>query len=336
MDRIKNYIQETIGLDININPARNNILSGMPIYLHRAYSWYELDILKHKFLVAYTEDDDEFSATSIDKQLSNVEDKLGLPVILCVNNMEFYNRRRLIERNRAFIVPNKQMYVPLLFMSFTEYKTYIKKDDFLYLQPFAQVIVIAHLLNNSHDFNIETKTFKEIAEKFQVNAINVSRAVENLVELDLVETKINGRSKSIVFKMDGEHLWNYCLEQGIFRNPMTKEYFSNELLHWNKDLLVAGDTALSKLTNMNPAYQKTYAMDLTTFKWMKKNDAFYELNQYEGNYCLQVWRYNPDFISKISKSFFNTVDPLSLYLTYEDAEDVRVQIELDELIKGLW
>ena len=44
---------------------------------------------------------------------------------------------------------------------------------------------------------------------------------------------------------------------------------------------------------------------------------------------LQLWIYSPALFGN------NTVDPLSLYLSLKDDPDERVQIALDELMKGI-
>jgi hypothetical protein len=49
-----------------------------------------------------------------------------------------------------------------------------------------------------------------------------------------------------------------------------------------------------------------------------------------GNNVIQIWRYSPSLLSGT-----NTVDKLSLYLSLKDADDERIQIELDNLIKEM-
>ena len=337
MIQLKKYINEIIGIDCELQSLNKNVLNQLPIYLRNAYQWYELYILQQHFIIAYTETDEDFTIASIDNQLTTIEEKLNQPIILCVNELEAYNRKRLIERKRAFIVPFKQMYIPYIFVDFTEYKYQTKGRSTKRLQPFAQVLVIAHLLNNQNGYNIEHISFKEIAEQFQVNTINISRAIDNLMELNLIEIEQYGRSKIFYFKEDKKTLWEKGLQKEIFINPISKQYYTEYNLAWNNELLKAGDTALTAYTNMNPTDQIVFATDNKTFNLIKKKNESNIFNEYEGRFLFQIWKYNPNLLNRINQSESDKVDPISLFLTYKDDQDERVQMELEHLInKTLW
>lgn len=337
MIHLKKYITEIIGIGCEIQSLNKSVLNQLPIYLRNAYQWYELYILQQHFIIAYTETDKDFTIASIDNQLTTIEEKLNQPIILCVDEIEAYNRKRLIERKRAFIVPFKQMYIPYLFVDFTEYKYQTKGRTTIRLQPFAQVLIIAHLLNNQNGYNIEHISFKEIAEQFQVNTINISRAIDNLMELNLIEIQQNGRSKMFYFKEDKKTLWEKGLQKDIFINPISKQYYTEYNLDWNNELLKAGDTALTAYTNMNPTDQIVFATDNKTFNLIKKKNKPNIFNEYEGRFLFQIWKYDPNLLNRINQSKSEQVDPISLFLTYKDDQDERVQMELEHLInKTLW
>lgn len=333
MIQIKSYIKEIIGVDCDIQQLDKAILNQLPVYLRNGYKWYALYLFQKQFVVAYTETDDDFTIASIDTQLAAVEEKLNQPIILCTDAMEAYNRKRLIERKRAFIIPFKQMYIPYLFVDFTEYRYQTKGRAIQRLQPFAQVIIIAHLLNSKQHYHIEHVPFKEIANQFQVNTINISRAVENLAELNLIEIEQEGRNKMFSFKDDKKTLWDKGLKNELFINPVAKRYFVNNDFNWITNLLKAGDTALTSYTNINPSNQMVFAVDNQVFNLIKKNNNASIFNEYEGRYSLQIWKYDPDFMNGINQSAYDKVDPISLYLSYKDDQDERVQMELEQLIK---
>lgn len=337
MIQLKKYITEIIGIGCEIQSLDKSVLNQLPIYLRNAYQWYELYILQQHFIIAYTETDEDFTIASIDNQLTTIEEKLNQPIILCVDEIEAYNRKRLIERKRAFIVPFKQMYIPYLFVDFTEYKYQTKGRTTIRLQPFAQVLIIAHLLNNQNGYNIEHISFKEIAEQFQVNTINISRAIDNLMELNLIEIQQHGRSKMFYFKEDKKTLWEKGLQKDIFINPISKQYYTEYNLDWNNELLKAGNTALTAYTNMNPTDKIVFATDNKTFNLIKKKNESNIFNEYEGRFLFQIWKYDPNLLNRINQSKSEKVDPISLFLTYKDNQDERVQMELEHLInKTLW
>lgn len=331
------YIKDIVGIECEIHPMDKLALKQLPIYLRNTYHWYDLVIMGRQFIIAYSTTCEDFSIAAIDHQLSNIEDKLNRPVILCVEELEAYNRKRLIEKKRAFIIPFKQMYIPHLFMDLTEYRYQTKVSPSRYLQPFAQAIVIAHLLNRNNEYQIEKEPLMNIAKLFDVNTINVSRAVGDLETHGFIETYRDGRYKLFNFKMDKKELWNYGLEKKLFTNPITKLYYSDQKSHFNSYILNGGDMALAYYTNINPTDQIVYAMDNATFNLIKKNNPQNVFNEDEGLFCWQVWKYDPILIHKVNQSFSGNVDPLSLYLTYREDKDARVQIELENLInKFIW
>jgi hypothetical protein len=69
---------------------------------------------------------------------------------------------------------------------------------------------------------------------------------------------------------------------------------------------------------------------------MKENNDFIGLNEFEGKYCLEIWKYDPMLlINNLEKN--DLVDPLSLYLSLQNNHDERIKMELDKLKnKYLW
>lgn len=337
MIEIKNYLSKIIGIDCDVQVLDQAMLIQLPIYLRNAYQWYGLFLFHKQFIVAHTRTDDDFTIAAIDKQLGTIEEKLKQPIILCVDEMEAYNRKRLIEKRRAFIVPFKQMYIPYLFVDFTEYRYQTKRHFVQRLQPFAQVLTIAHLLNVDQRYHLEHIPFKEIANQFQVNYINISRAVENLAELNLIEIEHEGRYKFLRFKDNRKTIWQKGLQRDIFINPIFKQYFVEYDFNWNLKLLKAGDAALTEYTNINPSYQMVFAVENQIFNLIRRGNKAIVFNEYGGKYSFQIWKYDPNFMNRISQSANDKVDPFSLYLTYKDDQDERVQLELERLInRFLW
>lgn len=334
MDKIRDYINECIGIDAKVNSLNRQYLLQIPIYLRNGYEWFEIEILDRKFLLAYIREDDDFSIAAINKQLLLIEEKLNMFVVVCVDQLEPYNRQRLVKAKRGFIVPGKQMFVPNLFLDFKEYKTIKKVNRTERFLPLSQTMVIYHLLNKGKKAEIEDRPFKDIAALFKTNTINVSRAIENLQQLDLVEVTKRGRSKMFRFVDDRKQLWAKALADNYAVDPVHKVVYSDQS-KYVQHLLLAGDTALAEYTDMNPSRQVTRAMDQESFAHLKKNTDI-EFHDYEDEYAYQIWKYDPDFMNKITGEYDAKVDPLSLYLTYINDRDERIEMELDKLIDRIW
>ncbi len=60
-------------------------------------------------------------------------------------------------------------------------------------------------------------------------------------------------------------------------------------------------------------------------------------NEYEGKYCLEVWKYDPLKLVGEMPNDIAVVDPLSLYLSLKDSTDERIEMALEKIIKDyIW
>ncbi len=57
-------------------------------------------------------------------------------------------------------------------------------------------------------------------------------------------------------------------------------------------------------------------------------------NPTEGQYCLEVWKYDPLRLATQANLKNGVVDPLSLYLSMQDMQDERIAMALDQIING--
>ena len=104
-----------------------------------------------------------------------------------------------------------------------------------------------------------------------------------------------------------------------------------------KGLLKSNTTALEEYTDMNPSALEYFAIEKKQFYELEKNNKLVNLNNENGNFALEVWKYNPELITKgITKK--NNVDPLSLYISLKDRFiDERTDMALDQIIeKYIW
>ena len=88
---------------------------------------------------------------------------------------------------------------------------------------------------------------------------------------------------------------------------------------------------------MNPGNKEHYAIEKNQFYELEKNNKLFNLNEENGFYALEVWKYNPKLLADgISKK--DNVDPLSLYLSLKDKfTDERIDMALDQIIeKYIW
>ena len=90
--------------------------------------------------------------------------------------------------------------------------------------------------------------------------------------------------------------------------------------------VMAGDTAVAKQTMMNDSMFRCYAVAGKP----EAEELPYAMNA-ETDVVIELWKYDPKLLSRS-----DTVDPLSLMMSFEDDDDERIQLVFDDLLDQLW
>lgn len=330
------YLQETLGVQVTVSPIAKSYQGMLPIYMTEIYRLYQTSLFNTQIILAELKDDSELSIRQTEKQVQQMGDLLNKPVVVVLANVQAYNRKRLIEKGVSFIVPGKQLYMPELLMvlreSFTPLKTKHKADTLL---PSAQFLLLYHLLSGEQKWRMEEHSFKDIAGKLHYTPMAITNAIDNLKFHGLIE--VHGeKEKFIHFAYERQELWNITLKQNLLVNPIIKTVFTDEK---PKDvfLLQSNVSALPEYTDLNPGGQAYYAMDKNDFYDLQKKKALVHSNDYEGQYALEVWKYNPLILANVLVNERAVVDPLSLYLSLMDNNNERIEIALEQILENyLW
>lgn len=163
----------------------------------------------------------------------------------------------------------------------------------------------------------------------------ITNAVENLMYHELVEVE-GEKEKYIKFRGDRSELWNIAMEQNLLLNPVLKTVYV-DLIPKNIYMLKTNASALPEYTDLNPSKQQYCALEKTVFYGLQKSNALVNLNDYEGNYAIEVWKYDPLTLVHEMPNEMSVVDPLSLYLSLKDSKDERIEMALEQITdKYIW
>ncbi len=333
MNKLEKYIKEIVGLEVHLEPFPNEKLELLPLYIKEGYNWGLITLGSWLFIVFSPKEENEFSIIQIDKISGIISSQLKIPTILLLDQIEAYNRKRLIESKIAFVVPNKQLFIPGFILDIRE-TGFNRKKETKQLSPTAQLILLLFVLDKYKKKQLESLFFKELAEILNVKPMEISRATTNLREHNLIT--INGdKEKSIQFNMDRYELWNFAMNERLLINPVLKRIFVDK--RPNQAHLKSNTSALPEYTDMNPSKQKFYAIEKTVFYALQRNNELINVNDYEGEYCIELWKYNPQTLAELMDNDMNVVDPLSLYLSLKDDKDARIEMALEQIIeKHIW
>ncbi len=330
------YILETLGIQATTTPIAKSNLDRLPLYIHETYKLYKTEFFNTEIILAELKNDKELSIHQTEKQVQQIKDLLNQKVVVVFENIQAYKRKRLIEKGINFIVPGKQLYLPDLMVDLRESYTHPKaKQKNEKLLPSAQFLLIYHILHRNNNWKLEEHSFKEIAQKFDYTPMAITNAIDNLKHHEWVEVQ-GEKEKFIRFKYDRNELWNIAHQKNLLVNPVLKTVFVDEKPE-EVSLLQSNASALPEYTDLNPSNQQYFAIEKSAFYSLKKRNALVTLNEYEGRFVLEIWKYNPLNLVGELPNDLNAVDPLSLYLSVKDTRDERVEMALKQLLeKYIW
>jgi hypothetical protein len=321
MDKLQKYINEALGIELKYLAFPKNELNKLPVYL-RNNNLKTGIILERRIIIVMVSKERDFTTGQYRKQADIFENTLGMPVVFVLENIEAYNRARLIQKRVAFIVPQKQMYLPFMFTDLKEYKQ-IKYKKVEKLFPAAQCLLFYYLLRN----DITGINFKTLAEQLNYGQMTITRAAGALTELGLCKIT-GGKDKSLIFEKGKMQLWNEV--QPFLISPVKKIEYADSLNDTGL-VFITDIPALSHYTNIADDGKTSFAVSMNVFEVLQKEKIIRFAGGKEENITLQIWKYDPGILTKN-----RYVDPLSLYLTLKDLNDERVEGELKKLLDNLW
>lgn len=327
MKKLTAYIKSILGIEAAIQPLDKPKMDKLPMYLKESYKWHKAILIDRTCLFAELKEETLFGMAQIEKHVEQAKNTFDLPVIVIFNKLEAYNRKRLIERRVAFIVPNKQLYMPELFIDLKDYNKASPKETNTFT-PIAQQLFLLYLLDKNKSLLLEQKTFKELAVLLKTNPMAITRAVENLKQHEIIVVT-EGKEKFVQFKLERHELWHNAMQRNLLVTPVIKRVYVDEMP--DEHLLLCNASALPEYTDMNDVRQEFYAIEKNIFYKLQKKQALINMNEHEGKYCLEVWKYSPTLLSELEQPDAPVVDPLSLYLSLKDSQNERIEMALDQI-----
>ncbi len=335
MNKLKQYIEEVTGETIQLVPVRGSQLGKLPFYLMEGYNFFDANLLGRELLLAQPKMAEEISILQLSKHQEILKDTMEKPIVFVFDYIEAFYRKRLIERHLNFIVPDKQLFIPELFVDLREsYDRSKSQQEQTKLLPTAQFVLLYHLLYRNGNDNIENYAFKDLAKKLGYTPMAISKAVDNLKNHGLISVE-GSKEKHIVFDLKRTELWHKVNERNLLIDPVLRRVYVDELP--KQAVLKTNTSALPQYTEMNPSRQQFYAIEKTAFYALQRNKELVNLNEYEGVFCLELWKYNPIPLMEGLNLDNGVVDPLSLYISLKDEHDERIEMALNQIIENyIW
>jgi hypothetical protein len=322
-ESITNYLGSILGLT-NLTLIDYPKAKQLPYLLQDEFAFLQMELGRHLVTLAMPKKDTPLR--QIRTALTHMpKDEL---LVLCFESLASYERRYLIEQKISFLVPGNQLYLMELGIDLREYFHRQRKAPVLALNPASQAMLLWFL--QTQPLASEWSP-SEIAATLQYSNMTASRAVAELVELGLFEEFSLGRRKYL--RSNDGHAVVWQKAKPYLRSPVKFEIWTHSPVFLRaSEICLAGVSALSKLTMVNADQETCYA--LSPAQWRANQANITVLPEKEpGATCYQIWAYEPRMQRSKQASSYGTpcVDLLSLWLSFRDSGDARIELALSDL-----
>lgn len=325
MDKIRNdlidYIKLISGEEIVISIVNVDEIKMLPLFLRMKYDYLTGIFLNIQIVLIYSKGGGGVSAAELRKHIDLIRKALRKPVVFVTNAMEAYNRKRLINKKIPFIVPGKQMYIPEMVISFQDSAIRVPQKN-ISMTPAVQYLLLFHLLCE----DLEGLNLKSIAKKLGYGKMTISRAASYLSSNNICQ--ITGtKEKGLEFGKSKKELWKEV--EPLMSSPVKNIVFTDKIpeLELFKHSNI---NALANYTDLADELKDYFAISYPDFNKLVKTGRIKYYGGYDGDACIEVWKYNPAGLNK-----GKYIDPLSLYLIFRNDTDERMQMALNKVMGEL-
>lgn len=299
------------GIKIALNERGRSDLKGITVDDSARYSFYGFTFQGSSMLLLVSKFSKE-TPLQYQKRSERLSSALGVSIVFYFDHLDFYERKRLLEKGVYYVAGENNAYLPTLLTT-----PATKRKVAGHLSACGQYILLSQL----QEKKVEGCTISALAEWMPYTYVSIAKGVQNLEDLSLVASKKESDgTKVIVFTESGRELWETA--KPLMTSPIKRTVFCDALP--SGEYPAAGISALSSFSNLADDDTPTVAVYAGKFR----DTNFEGVNGFDGAFKVEVWKYPP-----IGK---DTVDKLSLYLSLEDDQDPRVHKEVEFMLESIW
>jgi len=315
--KFEKYLSENLGIKPHLIPWERE--KGLPYFLRDLYSVYECELLSQPWLVLAAHHEEEATPATLRKHINQVKKKWDNEVLYLAPAMSTYNRKRLIEQKISFVVPGNQMYLPALGLDLREYLRNIRTTKRKKFSPSTQAV----LLSMFYDWPKEGVTPSQLAERLDYSLMTMTRAFDEIESAGLADVDMEWRERVLVFDGGKKEVWDRS--SALMRSPVNKRI--KVMGTRKKNFPYAGESALARYSMLAEPKCPVIAVSNRHWKAMQELAAVMEVpNEEPGATEVEVWSYSPELFARDGM-----VDPLSLYLSFRESPDERIEMALEKL-----
>lgn len=309
------YLKRVLGIEVRY---KNNIVEHLPNFISTRYVLQIVSLNGQKAVFLHPKAELE-QVETLKKHLERVQKSTACPVILVLERITARQKQYLIREKIAFIVEEKQIYLPFMAVYLQE-RCDAEKNTREEILPSAQMLLLHFIYEGAKELSTS-----QAAKDLNLTPTSISRASKQLEEMGLLKTRKVGVQKILYSDKLPEELFHKA--EKVLLSPVKRTvYVPKEKIEI--ELLESGYFALAKYSMLNAPNVCCYASDkISQWNSCMTND----LQDSHSQVAVEMWRYDP---RKLSKE--KVVDVLSLALSLKKDVDERVEEAVEEMLNNLW
>lgn len=321
---LRKYLKDTLDITLVIQPW--DARADLPFFLRDQYDFYRTKIITTPCILMVANDKQNTTPAVIRKHIDLLRPKTGNAEIIYVRQqLDSFNRKRLVDQKVCFIIPGNQTYLPFGGIDFREHfkKLQLRPET---LSPSAQVVILHSLLKGQQDILRQNS----LAEEYGYSVMTMSRAFSEIESLGLAEitTQGRGRKRELIPKGTKREVWEKSLE--FLRTPIVQRLYPDPSIAI-PDGICAGLSALASYSTLAEPGNTVWAISCVQSKSLTRK---YQADALAAKdlHCneIEVWSYDPKLFAAAG-----VADRLSLFLSLRDEKDERVEAALKQMMREM-
>jgi hypothetical protein len=321
-DKTNDYLKELLGQEVVIEPLENGESRGLPVYLAKKYTPYRVALFGRQVIVLRKQGEGIDTPSRVLKDVVKLREHFKSDVAVVFDEMASWERKRLIEKGVPFIVPSRQLFLPMLLIDLRERFPQASAPKPAQISRAAQHTVLRQILKG----DVAHRPMAVVATLLGYSPMMMTKIRSELATLGLCKEENRGRARVMVFPQSTKQLWLSALPK--MRSPVYRQHF---FVGKYGDMQLAGISALVKSSSLQPEGLISAAVWKKRYEAVIRENVLTEIKtEDEADLLIEEWYYDPQRLSDIG-----VVDPLSLYLSLRDDPDERIQIAVEELLETI-
>lgn len=240
--------------------------------------------------------------------------------IASIQAIEDLPKQNLLQNNIPFILKDKMVFLPFMttFLTNQKFEQNIKVEK---LTLSTQLLFIWILYQNENQYFIN-----DALEVLDVSHMTLTRSYRQLVATTFFKEHKDGRKIYLTTSLNKDELFKKM--RPYLQSPVKSQFYMMKDRR-TQDMVLAGESALSQYSFINPPQIEIYAIDKANSKDLHTQKELFDKEQ---QIEVQIWEYDPLLFSEDQKH----IDKISLMTSFLNNHDERLDKELEQFLKDIF